>query len=626
MGLRPRALGLLCAALLGTGALGAAMGWLGARAVEASVQRAASIAAASQGLGWVRVGADGTRLRLMGTPPSPGARVAALGLAEGLVGPARLINALAPIAAAEPPAPLRLEILRDGARVSLAGDVPAGADFRLGTALAALGPGIETLDTVHVRPVSAPPGWEIAFDDALAALSALPQARISLDTCTLSVSGEAASGGDAAALTAALSRGRGAGPPTADAACGRTVDIRAPRRVASPYRLAARRGPDGVHVMACMAETPADIARIRAAVPTLAPDAAFRCTEALGAPSADWAAVAGAALAALADLPTGGAVALTDSTVALSAPAGTDPAAFAPVAARLARALPAPFTLTAGPAPDRDPSPDPRATAAPDTAPAAWFTASRAAGAEVALGGVLGSEPGRLAVGQFAEALFGAGRVKADLSVEPALPEGWSTRVMAGLEALSLLETGALDMGGEATTLRGTAPDPVAAQKIRALLAPHAGAKGALALDIRVAPPPVLPPPADPAACLAEVADLLADAQVTFAPARADITADSAPVLDALAVALTACPGARFEIGGHTDDRGSAGLNRTLSAERAERVRDALLDRGLAPDRLVAAGYGAAEPIADNATEAGRARNRRIAVKLLAADADPAAP
>jgi outer membrane protein OmpA-like peptidoglycan-associated protein len=68
---------------------------------------------------------------------------------------------------------------------------------------------------------------------------------------------------------------------------------------------------------------------------------------------------------------------------------------------------------------------------------------------------------------------------------------------------------------------------------------------------------------------------------------------------------------------GHTDSTGSAATNATLSARRAAAVRDALIDLGVAPDRLQSEGVGAAEPIADNASPLGRSRNRRVEILLI---------
>ncbi len=72
----------------------------------------------------------------------------------------------------------------------------------------------------------------------------------------------------------------------------------------------------------------------------------------------------------------------------------------------------------------------------------------------------------------------------------------------------------------------------------------------------------------------------------------------------------------RLTIGGHTDSQGRPAMNRTLSDRRAQAVRTELIRRGVAPGLLVAKGFGADQPIADNASEAGRALNRRVELRL----------
>ena len=75
---------------------------------------------------------------------------------------------------------------------------------------------------------------------------------------------------------------------------------------------------------------------------------------------------------------------------------------------------------------------------------------------------------------------------------------------------------------------------------------------------------------------------------------------------------LQANPSLNLSIDGHTDSTGTAERNRVLSKERAEAVRNALLAKGIAAERLAAQGFGPDQPLADNGSEAGRAKNRRV--------------
>ena len=87
-------------------------------------------------------------------------------------------------------------------------------------------------------------------------------------------------------------------------------------------------------------------------------------------------------------------------------------------------------------------------------------------------------------------------------------------------------------------------------------------------------------------------------------------------VLDAFANSLREDPQTRLLIVGHTDSSGSPAINNPLSVERAQSVRDYLVARGVAVTRVETAGRGENEPVADNATDAGRAQNRRVEIFL----------
>jgi outer membrane protein OmpA-like peptidoglycan-associated protein len=67
-----------------------------------------------------------------------------------------------------------------------------------------------------------------------------------------------------------------------------------------------------------------------------------------------------------------------------------------------------------------------------------------------------------------------------------------------------------------------------------------------------------------------------------------------------------------IEVAGHTDSRGSDEYNMALSQRRAEAVRNHLIRKGIEADRLTAVGYGESQPVADNATDEGRFKNRRV--------------
>lgn len=99
---------------------------------------------------------------------------------------------------------------------------------------------------------------------------------------------------------------------------------------------------------------------------------------------------------------------------------------------------------------------------------------------------------------------------------------------------------------------------------------------------------------------------------INFDVDKSSIRPESQPAIDHVAQMLKDNPGLNLTIAGHTDSSGAWAHNKTLSENRAKAVLQALVSRSIAPDRLASVGYGQDKPIADNATEAGKAKNRRV--------------
>lgn len=101
---------------------------------------------------------------------------------------------------------------------------------------------------------------------------------------------------------------------------------------------------------------------------------------------------------------------------------------------------------------------------------------------------------------------------------------------------------------------------------------------------------------------------------LSFDSGRYDIKPALHAVLDRFATTLTQNPVTHVRIVGHTDNVGSDALNNPLSVNRAAATRDYLASRGVASNRISIDGRGSHEPIADNSTLAGRAKNRRVEI------------
>jgi OmpA-OmpF porin, OOP family len=99
---------------------------------------------------------------------------------------------------------------------------------------------------------------------------------------------------------------------------------------------------------------------------------------------------------------------------------------------------------------------------------------------------------------------------------------------------------------------------------------------------------------------------------VNFEFGKATLTGDSAPILKQAYAAMMVNADVKIVITGHTDNVGSQKSNQILSLKRAQSVRNWLVKKGVASDRMRTAGRGFAEPVASNDTDEGRAQNRRI--------------
>src|SRR5690606_25249051 len=210
-----------------------------------------------------------------------------------------------------------------------------------------------------------------------------------------------------------------------------------------------------------------------------------------------------------------------------------------------------------------------------------------------------------------------------------ALSERRAEAVVAALRAedLPLITLHARGLGAaEPRADNATAAGRASNRRIEIVLHDAEAAAREAALEAQEAEDEITPLPADEAACSAEIARILSDEPIEFELGSSRISEPSADVVAEIADTLRGCgDGATFEIAGHTDDRGPAEVNQRLSEERATSVMDALVEAGIEGVEFVARGYGPDQPIADNDTVEGRARNRRIEVTLVEPQDDAAA-
>lgn len=100
--------------------------------------------------------------------------------------------------------------------------------------------------------------------------------------------------------------------------------------------------------------------------------------------------------------------------------------------------------------------------------------------------------------------------------------------------------------------------------------------------------------------------------QINFDTNKAVIKPESMPLVKQIVDLLKSQPALKVSVEGHTDNQGNAAANKTLSLDRAKAVMAAVAAEGIKADRMTAEGWGQEKPVADNRTEDGRAKNRRV--------------
>ncbi len=553
-------------------------------------------------LPWAEVEANGLRVLLTGTAPNEALRFRALSVAGSVVDAARIIDQMQ-VRAAKATAPPRFsaEVLRNTTGVSIIGLIPESTDrAEIVDGFAAISdlPVTDLLETADYPP---PTGWEDALDFAIAATRDLPRAKLSVTAGRVEVTAITDSAEAKAALERELTR---AAPPALDL----ILNITAPRPVITPFTLRFVLDDAGARFDACSADTEASAARILAAAQAAGLAGTVRCTIGMGVPSPTWAAAVETGIAALAELGAG-SVTYSNADVTLVAAEGTDQRLFDRVTGELETGLPEVFALT----PVLPEAPE------PSTGPAE-FIATLSPEGQVQLRGRLSDEKMREVADSFARAKFGSENVYTAARVVDDLPADWSARVLTGLQALAYLSSGAVTVTSDKIALSGKTGDQNAGAAVAQFMTGKLGQTSTY--DIKVVyvesldPAAALPTPQE---CETDLDEIVTASKIVFEPGSATIDESALNTMDRIAEVLRACGDLRLEVQGHTDSQGREEMNLALSQARAESVLNELRARRVLTSTFVAKGYGEAQPIAENDTEAGREANRRIEFRLISA-------
>ena len=582
------------------------LGERGARAVEGLLAERVTHGLEVIGVDWAEIGVDGLRLELGGHAPDAEAHALAIETARSIAPLATVIDR-ATIAQA-PPAervPIALELMRDEGSVVMTGRFHGEAmRAALTERLAAARPDLEIRDLTGVNAARPGPGWGPELRIAALAASRLDDAYVRVEPGAVRIDGVAR---DDAARRALSDELAALGGETVRL----TLDLREPPRAVAPFVFTVATDASGaVRSAVCHARNAEEAARLEAALGRLgvAPGER-RCVIALGGPGGEWGAAVEAGLAALDTMPAG-ALRVEYRDVVLETADGVPAETATHARETLRRALPKGYRLVAATA---------RAAPASDSRGQEYRLRVSHSPDGAQLSGLVPGETARRMLVTYAEARLGPTEARLDTApADVPVPPGWEPAMLASLDALDRLASGEAELAPGRVRISGRVASPAEAGRIHrdAVRAAPEGYKVETALTVDL-PAAVAALPLSPARCAAVLNEAIERQPISFAPGDAVFEPGSGDVLDRLAAILGRCDGARVEIGGHTDSRGAEALNQRLSLSRAEAVLDALIERGVPLAMLGAQGYGEDRPVASNATEEGRARNRRIAFEAI---------
>ena len=575
--------------------------------IEVRARSDISRALLTSGQNWVSLDVDGLQIALSGTAPDEAARFAALSAAGSVVDATRILDRtdVAPSQEIEAPE-FSVEMLRNLDGISLIGLIPASSDREAIIARIGEFANAPVSDLLEVGDYPEPPAWEAAMTFALGALDRLPRSKVSVTAERVAVTAIV----DSEQMRRQMENELGRDVPSG---VRLVVEISAPRPVVAPFTTRFLIDGNGARFDACVADTPEARSTIFAAARQVGYDGPETCQIGLGAPSLDWGKAVAAGITALSKVGAG-ALTYSDADVSLVAPHTVPLPIFDREIGELERALPAGFSLTAV----RNAPPKVEGTDSSDADETPEFIAILSPEGGVQLRGRLPSERIRTVVESYTHAHFGRDATYAATRLDADLPDGWSLKVLAGLDALSHLNNGSVVVRPEILSVSGDTGREDASASIAGLLSERL--EDGADYDIKVTYIETLDPLAGlptPEECVKQLNTVLAIQKITFEPGAASIDAAGLDIVGQLSEILRDCQTVQMEIGGHTDSQGRETMNERLSQERANAVLNEIMARRVLTSNLTAKGYGETVPIADNDTEEGRETNRRIEFKLI---------
>ncbi|MEM1362175.1 MAG: OmpA family protein [Pseudomonadota bacterium] len=568
--------------------------------LEARTGSAIRGALSKNDIGWAWVEIDGMLARLHGPAPDEAARFRALAIAGEVLNPLNLRDEMTvELPRATTDTAFRLEILRNGDSILVHGLAPEDGIPELAVRSSSEDGEIELLDLVARSSDPLPPNWEETVALASEVVAALETVRVIATPEHLEVDGIAPDRITALGLEQRL----GSAPVPTD------IAIMLPRPVLSPFMTRFTLDEAGGRLETCAAESEIGLTKIQAAAKVAGSTEDTACTIALGAPDPAWSDTVTRAINLL-DILGHGTVTLSDLSISFNlSPEAAGHTDYDLYMSDFEEALPEIYELSVS---RRDGD---GAGGADDLR----LTATRSPEGLVHIRGPVGPLDSRTIVETLAQARFGADHLHTSLKPATALPGDWPVQVMAAVDALAALDTGAVTLTPSMITVRGSTGNPDTEEAIARGLTETFGADLAYSFDIEykeALDPLIIAQGPTPEDCVAQINGVLEENDVSFAPGSVEIDAAGLDTVGTIANILRDCAEVAMEIEGHTDSQGRKEMNQSLSQARADAVLNALMARRVLTGNLTAAGYGETQPIADNSTAEGREANRRIRFSL----------
>jgi OOP family OmpA-OmpF porin len=410
---------------------------------------------------------------------------------------------------------------------------------------------------------------------------------VTLDGLNLDVSGTAKSVDDYEALLQNLAHGLPEGMKLVSAAITPAV--------ASPYGWSAAKDDSGV-VLSGYVPSASDHEEVLATARIVFAGAKVQdnVRVAAGEPRMDWIGAVKFAMGQLGRLARGN-VSVGDQSYSIEGEAATAET-YAEILDTNGKTLPASLALKGS------------AVTPPLVKPFRFIAERRGTG--IVMSGYVPDEESRDQIFEAAHRKFGSAEISGDLVYAAGAPDGFVEAVAAGLQALSRLAGGHIEVVDNAVTVQGLVYQPAAlgdiADSLSATL-PEGFTGDATGLETRQEDQPIAA-----ADCRDRIQAVLQTGRIAFDGTQADISADSLGLLDRVSAVITRCPDAAIEVGAHSDSEGSTSRNRDRTQARADAIVEFLVSAGVKRERLAGVGYGEKNPIADNATAAGKAANQRV--------------